>query len=402
MDFLSPDWQQAYWLLDEALEMPQAERAQWLRSLDGDSERAHLRPLLEKMLADRTKIETGEFLANTANVSHLGLAQISAGGARLELAAAQLIGPYRLLRELGTGGMGAVWLAERADGHLKRKVALKLPHIGLLKSELAKRFERERDILAALVHPKIARLYDAGTSDTGQPYIALEYVEGTPIVAHCDQRKLNIRERLALFRQVLDAVQFAHANLVIHRDLKPANIFVTADGYVRLLDFGIAKFVHPADVYPMPNAATEMSGRALTPDYASPEQISGDNISTASDVYSLGVVLYELLAGSRPYKLKRGTRGALEDAILTADPKQMSGAFFANTNAATVAMARSTPSVKLRRELDGDLNTIVFKAMKKRPQDRYLTVAALLEDVDRYLGNQPILAKAEKIGRAHV
>lgn len=397
MDFLSPDWQQAYWLLDEALAVPQAERAQWLKNLDNDRQQARLRPLLEKMLADRSEIETKDFLASTAHFSHLGLTPIFTGGARLLLDTGQLIGPYRLIRELGIGGMGAVWLAERADGKLKRKVALKLPHIGLLKNELAKRFERERDILAALVHPKIARLYDAGTSDAGQPYIALEYVEGTPIIAHCNQRKLGIKERLVLFRQVLDAVQFAHANLVIHRDLKPANIFVTADGYVRLLDFGIAKFIQTVDELAVSNAATEMGARALTPDYASPEQIAGDSISTASDVYSLGVVLYELLAGARPYKLKRDTRGALEDAILTADPKQMSCALIANSNAATVAVERASSVAKLRRELDGDLNTIVFKAIKKRPQDRYLTVAALLEDVDRYFNYQPILAKAESI-----
>ena len=207
-----------------------------------------------------------------------------------------LVGPYRLLRELGIGGMGAVWLAERADGTLKRQVALKLPRAAWSRG-LAERMARERDILASLEHPHIARLYDAGTDAQGRPFLALEYVEGQPIDVYCHERALNIPARLQLLLQVAHAVAFAHSRLVIHRDLKPSNILVTADGQVRLLDFGIAKLMEGDRT--QETQLTQLAGRALTLDYASPEQIRGEPIGTASDVYSLGVVAYELLAGAK-------------------------------------------------------------------------------------------------------
>ena len=228
------------------------------------------------------------------------------------------IGSYRLLRELGSGGMGVVWLAERSDGLVKRPVALKLPHQVWQRAGLAERMAREREILATLTHPNIARLYDAGLTAGHRPFLAIEYVEGHPIDTYCRDHRLDAGARVRLFVQVANAVAYAHAKLVVHRDLKPANILVDADGQVRLLDFGIAKLLDQHQA--RETALTELSGRPLTLDYASPEQIRGEPLTIGSDVYSLGVVLYELLSGARPYKLKRDSRGALEDAILEADP----------------------------------------------------------------------------------
>ena len=267
-------------------------------------------------------------------------------------------------------------------------MALKLPHSGLYSAQLAERFARERDILAALSHPHIARLYDAGTTDDGQPFLALEYVDGQPIAQYCDARRLDLSRRLKLFLQVVDAVQYAHARLVVHRDLKPSNILVE-DDEVHLLDFGIAKLV--ADE-PVPESdLTQAVGRVLTPDYASPEQIAGVPLTIATDVYSLGVILYELCTGERPYRLKRDSRGALEDAILEAEVARPSAASKDPENAAL----RGSTVAKLRKSLRGDLDTMIFKALKKSPAERYASVAALADDLRRYLANQPIGARAD-------
>jgi eukaryotic-like serine/threonine-protein kinase len=206
-----------------------------------------------------------------------------------------LCGPYRLLRLLGRGGMAEVWLAERTDGFLKRPVALKLPYAGLRAAHFAERLHRERDILADLVHPGIARLYDAGLAEGGRPFLALEFVEGTNLSTHCDEHRLTMRERLRLFLQILSAVQHAHSRLVIHRDLKPSNILVTGEGEVKLLDFGIAKLLSEGAA--LETELTQIGGRALTINYASPEQISGQALTTASDIFSLGIILFELLSG---------------------------------------------------------------------------------------------------------
>jgi serine/threonine protein kinase len=227
-----------------------------------------------------------------------------------------LLGPYRLVRVIGRGGMGEVWLAERADGLVRRPVALKLPLLALSRGALAERLARERDALAALSHANIARLYDAGFAD-GQPYLALEYVDGVPVTRYADAHALDLRARLALFDQVLGAVAHAHANLILHRDIKPSNILVTPGGDVKLLDFGIAKLLTDGEA--RETELTRLAGAALTLDYASPEQIAGATLTTAADVYALGVVLYELLTGARPYRLKRGSRAELEEAILARD-----------------------------------------------------------------------------------
>ncbi|MBK9116841.1 MAG: serine/threonine protein kinase [Betaproteobacteria bacterium] len=354
-------------LLGEVLDLADDARARWLETLP--AAHAHLKPELAERLADAT-----------------GSGATRAPGG---FAAGAIVGRYRLLRELGAGGMGVVWLAEGTDGHLKRAVALKLPLAVLRNRAQGGRIERERDILASLAHPNIARLYDAGVTDDGQPYLALEYVEGEPLPAWCDARCLPLRERLALFRDVLRAVQYAHANLVIHRDLKPSNILVTAGGDVKLLDFGIAKLV--TDGNGGQTELTRIAGSAHTPAYAAPEQVASAPVSTASDVYSLGVILYELLCGARPYRPANASVGALEDAILHQEPVPPSAA--ASDEAASTRGAGG--GRRLAAELAGDLDTIAGKALKKRPDERYPTVAALAADIDRHLAGEPIEARAD-------
>ncbi len=363
-------------LLEEALDRPPAERAAWLESLA--PEVAALAPHLRELLQRAAAVETGDFLGT---LPKFGVSAADGGAAAIG-SAGETVGKYRLVRELGSGGMGTVWLAERTDGLINRPVALKLPHLVAARpADLAGRMAREREILATLDHRNIARLLDAGMSAEGQPYLALEFVEGIAIDRFCagdgQSPPLDVRERLRLFRQVADAVAYAHGKLVVHRDLKPANILVTAGGGVKLLDFGIAKLLDEGTT--RETRFTQMFGRALTPDYASPEQILGGPLTVASDVYSLGVILYELLAGVRPYKLKRDSRGALEDAILQAEPPSF----------AVVAPKRD------RSALRGDLDTIVRKALKKQPAERYATVNAFVDDIVRHLESRPVLAQAD-------
>ena len=339
------------------------------------AEHAALEPRLRVLLSRAADDEDGPYLDTLPkfDADLLDFPEVPSDGDQ----PGDVVGPYRLLRELGSGGMGVVWLAERTDGLINRPVALKLPHGAWKRAGLAERMAREREILATLSHPNIAHLYDAGVTAGGQPYLAIEYVEGHRIDVYCREQHLDVEARLRLFAQVAGAVAYAHGKLAVHRDLKPANILVNAGGQVRLLDFGIAKLLD--DGQAKETRFTELSGRALTPDYASPEQIVGEPLTVASDVYSLGVVLYELLAGQRPYKLQRDSRGALEDAILQADPPLPS--------------AVAEPG--RRSALRGDLDTVVLKALKKKPAERYPTVHALLEDIERHLSSRPVLAQRD-------
>ncbi len=371
-DLTESSWKVFSELLDRALELAPSDRLAWLDTLD--AEHAHLKPALRSLLQRSAGVETAHWLdtlpRSDAPAPALDESDLKAGA---------LVGPYRLLRELGVGGMGSVWLAERADGTLKRQVALKLPRASWARG-LAERMARERDILASLEHPNIARLYDAGTDAQGRPFLALEYVEGQPIDLYCRERALNTRSRLALLLQVARAVAFAHSRLVVHRDLKPSNILVTADGQVRLLDFGIAKLMEGDRT--QETQLTQMAGRALTLDYASPEQIRGEPIGTASDVYSLGVVAYELLAGAKPYKLKRGSAAELEETIATVD--------------APLASATATdPAAK--RDLRGDLDAILNKALKKNANERYATVDALSQDIESHLAGHRVVARPDSL-----
>src|SRR5262245_13619881 len=345
-------------LLDEWLELPPESRAGWLDHLGPEC--ARVAPVLRKLLLAREEAGFDRFLERPPSIPD------STETVLPEFSPGMTIGPYRLLRELGHGGMGVVWQAERADGALKRPIALKLP-VGGAHAGLAERFGRERDILGQLTHPHIARLYDAGIAGLGQPYLAMEYVDGETITRYCDRNTLGIKPRLQLFLDVLGAVQCAHASLVVHRDLKPSNILVTTAGEVRLLDFGIAKLLTGGEA--LETELTRIGGRALTPDYASPEQILGEPVTTASDVYSLGVVLYELLSGTRPYRLKRDTRGGLEEAIVAADTPRPSQAARDEERAGT----RGLTAQRLARTLTGDLDAIVLKALQKQPSRRYAT-----------------------------
>ncbi len=364
------DWAELLRLLDTALELPEAERETWLAALS-EIRRAQVRQLLSR----RAAVETADFLAKSAALPVLPEAKVSSAQA------GQRVGPWRLLREIGEGGMGSVWLADREDGGLKRQVALKLPRLSWVPG-LAERMARERDILATLEHPHIARLYDAGLDEQGRPWLALEYVQGRPIDEHAREKSLDVQQRVRLLLQVCEAVAYAHSRLVIHRDLKPSNILVSHEGQVRLLDFGIAKLMsaESATASTDDGVLTQASGRALTPVYASPEQIRGDPIGTASDVYSLGVVAFELLTGRRPYALKSGLgSAALAEAVASIKVPQ----------ASEVA---STPD--LQRALQGDLDAILATALAAAAHERYATVQALADEISRHLRGEPVLARA--------
>ena len=372
-------------LLDEALELDEAGRREWLATLGAEHQD------IAEALAEALSLGcagTGEALSTLPKVAADAEAGLSAASG---LTAGERVGPYELIKPLGAGGMAEVWLARRTDGAIKREVALKLPLLTRLRRDLEPRFAREREILAGLSHPNIARLYDAGFAQDGQPYIALEYVVGNTLTAYCDQQHLTIRERLAIFQQVLSAVQYAHTHLVIHRDLKPSNVLVTEAGQVQLLDFGIAKLLSEGEA--KETELTQLGGRSLTPDYAAPEQIAGAPITTAADVYALGVMLYEILTGERPYRLKRDTRAALEEAILQTDPVPPSRAAVGETAATT----RGTQTKKLSRSLKGDLDVITIKALKKSSRERYQTASALDEDIARFLAGEVVLAQPDSI-----
>ncbi len=379
------DWQQlsALYELADTLEPPAL--ADWLAQL-----RAEAHPLLaqlEQMLSARAQVQHNDFLATPPRLPPPiePRAILWQAGSR--------IGPYRLVSRIGSGGMAEVWLAQRDDGAFQRQVAIKLLFRNQASDALdtfAQRFNRERDILASLDHPHIAGLHDAGVTPTGQPWLALEYVEGDSLTAWCDAQCSTIEARVRLFRQVLLAVQHAHANLVIHRDLKPGNILVTAQGEVRLLDFGIAKLMESEGGTSVETELTRLAGRPMTPNYAAPEQLLGQPLTTACDVYSLGVVLYELLCGERPYELKVASAAQLEQAILDLDPRAPSRRALSEG----IAKSRSTTRVALRKQLGSDLDAIVLRALAKQPGQRYGSVEALGIDLDRWLDGEPVEARA--------
>jgi eukaryotic-like serine/threonine-protein kinase len=357
-------------LLEVALSLPAAEREPWLKTLP-----IHQQPLvatLAAMLA-RAAVETDDFLRWPADAVYAELAPHGQGPQP-----GDDIGPYRLIRELGAGGMATVWLAERSDGMLQRQVALKLPHEGWGPG-LMQRMAQERNILATLEHPRIARLYDAGVTANGKPWMAMEYVSGSPIDVYCATHHLDVRQKLTLFLQVADAVAHAHARLIVHRDLKPTNILVTPEGEVRLLDFGVAKILE--DESASAANVTQMIGRAGTPEYASPEQVGGHPIGVATDVYSLGIVLYELLVGSRPYRLVRSSAVALEKAVLSAD--------------IPLASAQVAKHPKTVRQLRGDIDVLLAKALRKNVDERYSSVESFAADIKRHLEGEPLTARAE-------
>jgi serine/threonine protein kinase/tetratricopeptide (TPR) repeat protein len=374
-------WQRLSPLLDELFELDPGTRAQRLQTLR--AQEPELADELEALVA----LEEGResFLAEPVMAPHRG---VLPGGE---------VGPYRLERLLGEGGMGQVWLAARADGLYQRRVALKLLRPGLADTNLRLRFTRERQILARLAHPHIARLLDAGVSQDGLPYLALEYVDGAPITDYCREHRIPLQARLRMFEQICDAVSHAHANLIVHRDLKPSNILVTPAGEVRLLDFGIAKLL---DTEPAPDQ-TRTGTRAFTLHYAAPEQVRGEPVTTMTDVYSLGVVLYELLTDHKPYRPKRDSDAAWEEAILAHDPLRPSQAVQRTDGAGRGPDTRGLDAAAMRRHaraLSGDLDNIVLKTLSKQPEQRYPSVEALSQDLLRYAAGRPVHARSQSVG----
>lgn len=370
----SERWQEVKETLAAALEVETAERPSFLESACRHD--AALRTEVE-MLLNQT---TGNLDAATKIIG------VAWDDRPDQNKIGRRVGAYELIREIGRGGMGAVWLARRADRQFEKLVAVKLLKRGTDTDEVLRRFQEERQILARLEHPNIARLLDGGTTDDGLPFFAIEYVDGIPITAYATQNELNIRERLELFRTVCSAVSYAHQNLIIHRDLKPANVLVTCTGEVKLLDFGIAKIVQEAEAGQAD--ATLTVHRVMTPEYASPEQVSGQPVSTVSDVYSLGVFLFELLTGKRPYRLKSRAPDEVTKAILEQEPDRPSTAVTRN-----VGHAKS--ELRTSKLLKGDLDTIVLKALQKEPQRRYVSVDQFSADIRRHLEGLPVRARKD-------
>jgi eukaryotic-like serine/threonine-protein kinase len=380
-------WQVVSPHLDHALELTADQRAVWLASLRVED--TTLAADLESLLEEQRVLEREGFLAG-----------LPAAPPPASLAG-QKIGPYTLRALIGQGGMGSVWLADRSDGRYEGVAAVKLLNASLVGREGEQRFRREGNILAQLRHAHIAHLTDAGVSPSGQPYLVLEHIDGERIDAYCDARSLGINERLHLFLDVLAAVAHAHANLVVHRDLKPSNVLVTHGGQVKLLDFGIAKLVDPATGLGG-GALTREGAAVLTPEYAAPEQYTGGPVTTATDVYALGVLLYILVSGRHPAG-NTNSPAELMRAIVDTEPSRVSDvvATTSPTRGETsqdAAAQRATTPQRLRRALQGDLDTIVAKALKKQPEERYGSVTALADDLRRFVDQQPITARADDVG----
>jgi serine/threonine-protein kinase len=390
-----PRWQQASRLFTAALEVPADRREQFLAERCGED--AELRDQVHRLLVAH------DALGAAGSGSGAFLGRLDAARAVTLLAAGTGVGPFRIVRELGRGGMGLVYLAERADGQFELQVALKLIKRGLDTDEIQRRFLAERQILARLSHPHIARLLDGGVTDAGQPWFAMEYVAGQPITTHGDGHRLSVEERLSLFRAVCDAVRYAHANLVVHRDLKPSNVLVTAAGAVKLLDFGIAKVLRESTEEPLAagdETLTRVGGRVMTPEYAAPEQVRGEPVTTATDVYALGALLYEILTGRRAHRFAQNTPAEVERVVCEMEPEPPSAAVARRVGGdgatpESVAAARGTTPDRLRRRLADDLDTIVLTALRKDPGRRYPTVDALIADLDRHASGLPVQARPD-------
>lgn len=392
-DLTESRWQAIDALLDRLFDASPETREPLLRQVEAED--AEAARTARRLLA---AIETVDLVAGGALATGLlqGIQELAS-----ETAVGERIGPWRLIGELGHGGMGRVYLGERADGQFEQRVALKLLPAGPHSDELPRRFQQERQILARLDHPHIARLLDGGTTAEGQPWFAMELVDGCRIDVYCDRHRMTVDERLRLFGTVAEAVHAAHRSLVLHRDLKPANILVTPAGEVKLLDFGIAK---PLDASDRTADATRTLHRMLTPSYATPEQIRGESLTTASDVYQLGLLLYELLTGRRAHRLEETTPQAIERAVCEAPPTRPSLMVLepatpgeVGADAESLAAARGTTPPRLSRRLRGDLDTILLTALRKEPERRYASAEQMAADVRRHLNGLPIAAHKDML-----
>src|SRR5262249_28272742 len=381
--------------LDEGLALTGESRAAWLAAICAHD--AELGADLESLLGEHDAVRNSRFLERA-----IPLSQPAPDAPLLE---GQIVGAYRLQSLIGQGGMGSVWLAERWDGRFGGRVAVQLLNVALVGRAVEERFRREGNFLAKVTHSHIARLLDAGVSATGQPYLVLEHVNGQPIDRYCDERGLGIEARINLFLDVLEAVAHAHANLIVHRDIKPANVLVSVDGDVKLLDFGIAKLLD--DDTPWGSGASDASvltrdaGTALTPQYAAPEQLAHGPVTTATDVYALGVLLYVLLTGQHPVGAAVQSPVTLIRAIVEVEPRRMSDVVVAGTatpeDLDRHAARCGTTAGRLSRALRGDLDTIVAKALKKNAAERYVWVSGLSDDLWRFLRQEPITARADTL-----
>lgn len=401
------DRQRAHRILVEVLELPTGQRDAALDSAcDGDAAlRAAVVGLLRSAEAPASLLDADSGWSDSLWTS------LAERGAQRESAVAlnTVVGSYRILEEIGRGGMAIVYRAERADGELSREAAFKILKPGIDSDEVVRRFEQERQILADLDHPNIARFFDAGRTADGRPYFVMECVEGQPIDRHCDELCLSVDERLELFCVVAGAVAYAHQNLVVHRDLKPSNILVNRQGEVKLLDFGIARLLDPGTGSDPAAPPTRAALRMMTPEYASPEQMRGERMTTASDVYQLGLLLYELLTGHRPYALSGNHIGEFERVICEQPPGRLTEAIFRDDtlkpgnrdphpNADSICRLRKSTPPRLRRRLRGDLENIVLKALSKEPARRYASADRLAQDIRRHLDGLPVSARADTWG----
>ena len=397
-------WAQIRQIFDGALERSEVDRAAYLRVVCARDD--DLRREVESLLASHDS--AGDFLDKpAANLAGSGQTLISSGIDIQEYPPGHRVGAYELQKCIGRGGMGSVWLATRSDNEFKKKVAIKLVKRGMDTQEILRRFRLERQVLAGLTHPNIAALIDGGSTPDGLPYLVMEYVDGIRIDRYCEQHKSTITERLKLFRDVCAAVQYAHGNLVVHRDLKAGNILVTADGVPKLLDFGIAKLIR-TEFDTLAAAETRPELRPMTLDYASPEQVRGEPITTATDVYSLGVLLYKLLTGKSPYGLAARSDSALRKAICEQEPLKPSAVVLTDEKAvipeATQKIdvaheeTRDKARRRLKKKLAGDLDMIVLMALRKEPLRRYASVEQFSGDIRRYLEGRPVIARSDTFG----
>jgi serine/threonine protein kinase len=394
-------WSQIKAIFYDAAEVAVGERATYIRSRCGGDETLAVE--IEMLLAAHD--QASSFIETLPSDSTIAAADAESA-APSEPMIGRRIGAYELIGEIGRGGMGTVYLAERADGLYCKKVAIKLARCGMDSDFVMRRFRNERKILAGLDHPNIASLLDGGATEDGVPYFVMEYVDGKPIAQYCDDNAFTIQERLNLFCSVCSAVNYAHQRSIVHRDIKPSNILVGSDGLPKLLDFGIAKLLEP-ELSPDAADSTATALRLMTPKYASPEQVRGDPVTPASDVYALGVLLYELLTGHTPYRLKSSNPHEIARVICEQEPEKPSAAVtlpeevrntgkgITSFTASSVSKKRSRELKKLRNLLDGDLDSIVLMALHKQPEKRYASVEEFSKEIRRHLEGFPVNARKQ-------